>query len=306
MAIQCGPLCADASKSSSSSSRIADKRNSLEWRNQTTVIDFYTVKVISCYSWQIKSVTDGQALTMSKMLPVTICHLMQNFPIVPRHRVFRVDTAVCPLISLRKLLKHPKFGFCSIGESMATETKVSNATMTVISTAFGAARRSAAGHKVLNLWGKVLHETVQAVVCPQHQLQANRMSQPPQVLTKFSREPEANCKHIRRRSSEANCQAQKTSKCTDLWIHCLVGLRPKATCPSWRRRSAAQWQKEQRGFFCTGVEEPDGVLTTFEGRGLVPANCSDTSKTKNIPKLPLSIIGNNGTIITYYRPSNNR
>ena len=74
------------------------------------------------------------------LLLLTISHLTQNIPTVSGHRVILVDTAIRPLISLRRVLLVP-----------VPEAKVSNATMAVgMLAALGAASGSAAGRKVSN------------------------------------------------------------------------------------------------------------------------------------------------------------
>ena len=77
------------------------------------------------------------------------------------HKVFRVDTAIPPLVSLCRVLLVP-----------VPEAKLSNTTMAVgMLAALGAARGSAAARKVsnrvregVNQGGEVLREMVQAVV----------------------------------------------------------------------------------------------------------------------------------------------
>ena len=102
--------------------------------------------------------------------------------------------------------------------------------------------------------GEVLREAVQAVVVPHCRLQANEILQPaPKAPKKFSSKPEAICKEIRRRSSEAIRPNQESSMCTDLVIRRVAGLRRLSDqglrhYHSQWRPSAAPWQKDQRGF----------------------------------------------------------
>ena len=90
------------------------------------------------------------------LLRLLTSHLTQNIPTVSGHQVFLVvDTALRPLISLRRFLVVPA----------PSETKVSNATI------LGATSGSAAGRQVsirvlelVSRGGEVLREVVQAVV----------------------------------------------------------------------------------------------------------------------------------------------
>ena len=90
----------------------------------------------------------GQTLTKSKvLLLLTISHLTQNIQTLSGHRVFRVDTVIPSLISVRPVLLVP-----------VPEAKVSNATVAVMLAALGTACKSAAGYKISIRVRKVLNQ----------------------------------------------------------------------------------------------------------------------------------------------------